>query len=107
MVVEFVSEPLAPLEGTRDPAALARAEPGLPPGFRWRGREYRVTARLEEGRVLGRGPGEGYLRRHTYRLAMDDGSLWSVYFLRQPPRGRRSAAPGARWFLLSITRGGS
>ena len=97
----FVSEPIEPRGGRRDAGAMARGEPGLPAAFSWRGTERRVAEILRRGRGTGTDMGEVYVRRHTYRLRMDDGSAWEVYFLRQPPAGRRAAKP-ARWYLLTV-----
>lgn len=106
---EFISEPLTPYVGTFDAGAMATGVPGLPGGFVWRGRSYAVVERLEAWKESapegGRPGGEVYLRRHGFRLRMSDGSAWSVYFTRQPPRGRtaRGASARTRWFLLSRT----
>lgn len=101
---EFVSEPLEPLAGTADAAAMATGVPGLPHGFRWRGETLLVHAVLHEWKQSspegGRAGGEVYLRRHCYRLSMSDGAVWEVYFVRQTPRG---AAPRKRWFLYART----
>ncbi len=78
---------------------MVRGEPGLPPGFIWRGVEVRVIERIEEGKTLSPDRGEFYVRRHTYRLLMDDGSTWEVYFLRQPQKGSARRGATARWFL--------
>jgi Family of unknown function (DUF6504) len=98
---EFVSEPLRPA-GPRDTAAMGRGEPGLPAAFEWRGRRFDVLstqAAWKESSPEGRRAGnEVYLRRHCYRLRMSDGSVWSVYFTRQAPRG---GSARQRWFLYS------
>ena len=103
---EFVSEAVTPLGGAFDTAAMARGEPGLPAGFAWRGREARIVACLERWKESrpegGRAGGELYLRRHCYRLKMDDGAVWVVYFTRQP---QRSGTSRQRWFLLTVTGG--
>ncbi|MBN1513666.1 MAG: cytoplasmic protein [Phycisphaerae bacterium] len=100
---ELISEPITPLAGPKDAAAMARGEPGLPLGFTWRGREYRIADVLERwkqtGREGSRADGEVYVRRHAYRLRMNDGAEWSVYFVRQTPR---SGSARRRWFLYSI-----
>jgi hypothetical protein len=90
--VRFVSEPIEPLTGRFDATAMVRGEPGLPEGFTWHGVAYRIEEVLETGKGLAASMGETYVRRHTFRLRMDDGGIWNVYFLRQ--------APG--WFLLSV-----
>ncbi len=102
---EFVSEPVVPWAGTFASAEMATGVPGLPRGFDWRGASYEVVERLESwkqsGHEAGRVSGELYLRRHYHRLRMSDGSVWTVYFVRQAPR-RGPAAP--RWFLYSTER---
>jgi hypothetical protein len=104
---EFVSEPIQPRTGGFDAAAMARGEPGLPTGFRWRDQWYEVVERLESWKETspegGRAGGEVYLRRHAYKLRMSDGSVWTVYFLRQTPK---SGSPRRRWFVLSVERSG-
>jgi hypothetical protein len=102
MTADFVSEPIEPLAGTFDTAAMARAEPGLPRGFRWRDDMYEVIDVLERWKESapegGRPGGERYLRRHCFRLRMSDGSTWTVYFTRRTPRsGNRKR----RWFLYT------
>ncbi len=99
----FVSECIRPWEGTSDAAAMGRGLPGLPRGFDWRERCYEIVHRLgqwkDSSREGGRAGGELYLRRHYYRLGMSDGSIWTVYFLRQAPR---SGSGRRRWFLYRI-----
>lgn len=106
-MAEFVSEPITPRRGTFDTAAMARGEPGLPTGFEWRSQWFDVVECLERakqsGPEIGRLDGERYLRRHTYRLRMSDGSIWSVYFIRHTPR---SGSRTRRWFLHSLERPG-
>jgi len=95
----FISEPITPLAGAPDTRAMVRGEPGLPPGFIWRGREYQVIERIEEGKTLSPDRGELYVRRHTFKLLMDDDSTWDIYFLRQPQKGAARKSAAARWFL--------
>ena len=97
----FVSEAIDPVAGGGETRAMVRGEPGLPAGFVWRGTEYRVAERLEIGKTTGLDMGEAYVRRHTFRLRMDDDSVWNVYFLRQPPKASRAAKP-KRWYLKTI-----
>ncbi|MBD3162731.1 MAG: cytoplasmic protein [Candidatus Eisenbacteria bacterium] len=99
----LVSERIDPLAGSADPTAMSRGEPGLPAGFVWRGRIVRIREVEEVRRRFGPEPSskERYLRRHEYRLRMEDGAIWVVYCLRQPPRGRPA---GARWYLARILR---
>ena len=92
---ELVSEAIEPL-GAGDPGPMGRGEPGLPGGFRWRGRDCRIARVLSRGRETGPCSGETYVRRHIFTLEMDDGSVWLVYIPRQPP---------FRWYLKSRTKG--
>lgn len=107
VAAEFVSECITPLSADFDTRAMASGRPGLPGGFRWRDREYRVAEILESwkesGPERGKLAGERYLRRHVWRVRMTDGSLWTVYFVRQPSPG---AAQRRRWFLYEIERAG-
>jgi len=100
---EFVSEAIEPVGGTFDTGAMARGEPGLPGGFKWRDAEYRVVALRgrwkESSPERGKVGNEVYLRRHYYELRMDDGSSWTVYFTRQSWASER---PNLRWFLYTI-----
>ena len=102
---EFVSEPITPQKGTFDAGAMAAGLPGLPRGFVWRGESCLIVAQLDAWKHSaaegGRAGGERYLRRHYFRLRMTNESVWTVYFVRQPPRGGSSKI---RWFLYSIER---
>ena len=98
---EFVSESITPWRGTSDAAAMARAEPGLPKGFDWRAQSYEIVETLDRWKQSGTDMGEVYLRRHCYRLRMNDGTIWTVYCLRQAPR---SGSRKRRWFLLEIDK---
>ena len=103
MAEQFISEPLRPVAGGFDAEAMSRGEPGLPAAFVWHDAEYRIAAKLGQWKHTSaegaRAGGDVYLRRHYYRLAMSDGSLWVVYFVRQSPK-RSIATP--RWFLYTI-----
>lgn len=92
----FVSERITPLPGRFAAAAMVRGEPGLPEGFVWRGRTVRIRERLAVGRRTGPSAGESYVRRHTFRLRMEDDAIWEVYFTRQPPLA---------WYLFRTTGG--
>lgn len=100
-VTEFISEPITPSAGTFDVSRMGRGEPGLPEGFTWREESASIVEVVETWKQSSRegGVGELYLRRHYYKLRMSDGSVWTVYFVRQAPRsGNRKA----RWFLYSL-----
>jgi len=98
---EFVSESIEPLGGA-DTLRMARGEPGLPAEFGWRGDRFRVAGVAETWKESGRctHSTERYLRKHWYRLAMADGSTWTVYFDRQ---ARSARDRKRRWWLY--TRG--
>jgi hypothetical protein len=102
-MAELISEPITPRAGTFDTARMGRGEPGLPAGFTWRGRSLEIIEELrawkQPSREGARAGGDLYLRRHYYRLRMDDGAVWTVYFVRQAPR---SGNDKARWFLYTI-----
>ena len=100
----FVSEPLVPTSLPVSVAALAAGEPSLPKGFRWRDREYEIIEVLSQRKVLKQESfsGEKYVRRHQYRLRMDDGTIWTVYFVRHPPRSGISKPGAPRWYLQTI-----
>jgi hypothetical protein len=98
----FVSEPIVPLPSVFETSEMVRGAPGLPAGFRWRDREYRIVECRSTGKKLSPSAGELYVRRHTFSLSMDDGSTWEVYFLRQPPKGAKRPARRQRWFLRTV-----
>lgn len=100
---DLISEPLTPHTGTFDTSSMGRGVPGLPAGFDWRGESFQIVETIAtwkhssaEGARAG---GETYLRRHYFRLRMSDASVWTVYFVRQPPR---SGNAKNRWFLYTM-----
>ena len=101
---EFVSEQITPKQGSSDASAMGRGEPGLPGGFTWRGSSVEIVERISAWKHSSReggGVGDLYLRRHYYKLRMSDGSIWTVYFVRQTPK---SGNTKDRWFLYTIER---
>ncbi len=102
---EFVSEPIHPHEGSFDALEMGRGLPGLPTGFSWRDAQFQIAGVMRAWKDSSRegagAQGELYLRRHCYRLQMSDGTVWTVYFVRQTPK---SGNPRTRWFLYSIER---
>jgi len=101
MPSSFVSEPIKPLEGSFDPAGMARGEPGLPQKFRWRKKEYVIAEVLETWKEHGdcqHGSDERYLRKHGYRVRTEDGLILKLYFLRSFGLSRKAA----RWWIYSI-----
>lgn len=100
---EFVSEPVAPVEGSFDASTMAAGEPGLPMRFVWRGAEYEVAQVLEKWKTAGpckHGSGEQYVRRHWYRVVTTNGAQMELYFDRQP----RARQKTQRWWLATIVR---
>lgn len=100
----FVSEPLRPTSVPVSPAALAAGAPSLPEGFVWRKKEHRIAEVLEQSKVTVRESfsGESYVRRHQYRLRMETGAVWTVYFVRHPGRSGSRSRKTPRWYLLSV-----
>jgi hypothetical protein len=103
-MAKLISEPIAPIAGSADPMAMVRGEPGLPEGFVWRDRPLRIAEVRETWKRLRpeSAGGELYLRRHYYRLRMDDGREWIVYCLRHASRRPGAGNPARRWYLYSI-----
>ncbi len=100
--MRFVSEAIEPLGSTLSVTDLARAEPSLPEGFRWRDQKRHVAEVLEKSKKMREDMGEMYVGRHVWRLRMDDGAIWNVYFIRHAPRGSGGGAGVPRWFLKTI-----
>jgi hypothetical protein len=99
---QFVSEPIEPIQGTFDPTAMTRGEPGLPHRFAWRDQEYSIAQVLEAWKEDGpckSGSTEMYLRKHWFRVATDQGVEMTLYFQRQPRSKRQSKA---RWWLYTV-----
>jgi len=101
----FIGEPIRPVAGSGDAAAMAQGEPGLPSRFRWRDAEFEVAAVLDRWRETGpctSGSGERYVRKHWWRLRTVSGEEMEIYCDRQPRRGRN---PKARWWLFTVAAG--
>ena len=45
---QFISEPITPGGARTDTSAMATGEPGLPAEFNWRGRTYKIAAKLQQ-----------------------------------------------------------
>lgn len=101
--MDFISEPITPAGPIVEADAMARGEPGLPAAFVWNDRRMGVVRCLarwkQTGHEVGNVRGQIYLRRHYFKLLMDDATLWTVYFVRQTPR---SGSPRRRWFLFAV-----
>jgi hypothetical protein len=98
---QFISEPLIPVMGTFDTAAMARGEPGVPRRFTWRKRDYElltVTGTWKTSAAK-HGEREVYLRRHWFSIATTDGMQLTIYCDRQAQRGKD---PKRRWWVYSV-----
>lgn len=98
----FVSEGIAPVDGTFDRAGMALGEPALPLRFKWRGEEYAVANVLEKWRETSpcsHGGGEQYVRKHWFRIATTGGIEMRIYFERQ---ARSKREKKSRWWLHSL-----
>lgn len=104
-MAELISQPITPKAGTFHAAAMGRGEPGLPVGFLWRDGDFTIveiiSAWKHSSNEGGRAGGDVYLRRHYYKLRMNDHTIWTVYFVRQTPK---SGSPKLRWFLYTMER---
>jgi len=104
MTEQFVSEPITPVTGTFDPAAMSRGEPGLPSGFIWRDKQYDVAEIVQAWKETGpckSGAGEMYLRKHWWKIRTGNGTEITIYFERQP---RSKQQNKKRWWLYTIDR---
>jgi len=102
MSEEFVSEPIEPVAGAFETAAMTRGEPALPGRFKWRGRQYSTAEVLETWKQTGpcrSGGGEQYLRKHWYKIRTGEGPVMTMYFERQARSKSRSKA---RWWLYAV-----
>jgi hypothetical protein len=94
----FLSEPIDVDPGTADVRAMARGEPGLPTGFRWRGRHYQIAGVIETWKSnADAGEGKGYLRRHWYKVLATSGEVFTLYCL------RRTTGRKHQWWVYSVT----
>ena len=100
---EFISEPIKPVAGTFDLAAMTRAETGLPGRFILRDKEYTVAGVLESWKESGpcrSGGPERYLRKHWFKVRTANGPEMTIYFERQ---GRTKGQNKIRWWLYTIS----
>ncbi|MFQ5502032.1 MAG: DUF6504 family protein [Phycisphaerae bacterium] len=100
---EFISETIRPDVGSADADAMARGMAGLPAGFTWRSRHYRILEVLSEWKrsehCHHRRNGERYYRKHYYRVQVDTGETMTLYVVRHTKPGEN---PGNRWRLYAI-----
>ncbi|MHC5004124.1 MAG: DUF6504 family protein [Planctomycetota bacterium] len=96
---QFVSEPIVPDRGSFSPELMATGLASLPGGFTWRGRHFDIVECLDHHKQSsaegGHAGGQVYLRRQVFRVRLDDGSIASLYVLRDSRAGKR------RWFMYS------
>lgn len=102
---EFISETIQPNAGSGDVKAMARGLAGLPTGFTWRERSYRIRDVLAEWKQSEhchhRRNGERYYKKHYYRVRVDTGETMTLYVIRHTKAGEN---PRNRWRLFSIER---
>ncbi len=100
---EFISESIFPTGDQFDSGAMSRGEPGLPRAFSWRNNQYAVASVVRQWKGTsaegGRAGGEVYLRRHYFELRMSDGSVWTIYFVRQTPK---CGSAKLRWYVYTV-----
>jgi hypothetical protein len=99
---EFVSEPITPVAGAFDAAAMSRGEPGLPKQFAWRSRNYQFAELLRTWKTSTPDRGEMYLRRHWFEIRTSSGERMTLYCERQTKNVKK---PKQRWWLYSIAKG--
>ena len=101
---EFVSEPITPQHGSFDASAMGRGEPGLPAGFTWRDRQYRIVKLLASWKHVeasDHAGGDRYYRKHYFEVLTDSGERMTIYAVRHTKTGESRKK---RWWLYSIDR---
>lgn len=94
---QFASEPITPVAGTADPAAMSHGEPSVPAAFVWRDQRFDVARVMAARRDMGQDRGDTYVRRHSYELETADSVHMTIYFERNPSdRSKRK-----RWWLYT------
>jgi len=100
---QFISERITPDPEALDASTAAIGEPAIPLRFAWRGKTFAVLRVVSRRKAYTpdrtHGSGELYLHRHWLEVEVDDGSVMTLYFERQPPSRR---AVKSRWYLYSI-----
>jgi hypothetical protein len=99
----FVGDEIRGVAGAFDTSGMATGAPGLPRRFVWRGTAYTVGQVLESFKSSSpckSGAKEVYLRKHWYRIRTTSGEVMTLYFNRQPHRGRKATRD--RWVLYSM-----
>ena len=103
---EFICESLTPVAGSGDTLAMAKAEPGVPGRFGWRGGEWRTLGIVRRWKTSSRERGgtEMYLRRHWYEIlaqpvAGGETLQMTIYCDRQAKNRQK---PKQRWFVYTL-----
>lgn len=100
---QFISERIVPDPTALDASTAAMGEPAIPLRFSWRKKNFAVVRVLDRRKGYApdrtHGSGELYLHRHWLEVEVDDGSVMTLYFERQPA-SRRAAR--SRWWLYSL-----
>jgi phosphoribosylglycinamide formyltransferase-1 len=97
---KLISEPVTPVAGSFDAAAMARGTPGVPTEFIWRGTPYRVKNILGERKTLRgchHGSGEQYIDKHFYDIETESGDRMTLY-------RTRSGSKKDSWILYTMKR---
>jgi len=96
VLVRFISKPIEPDGVAFGLDALGRAEPALPPAFRFGNERLEVGTVLRTWRSTKTDRGDVYLKRHWFEFRLRDGRIAVVYF----DRTARRQEP--RWYLYTL-----
>ena len=95
---KLISEPVTPVAGSFNTAAMATGSPGVPMAFVWRGKEYRVARIMAERKTLRgcrNGSGEKYIDKHIFTVKAESGETMTLY-------RARTGSKGDSWVLYTI-----
>ena len=95
---KLISEPVTPVAGSFNAAAMATGSPGVPMAFVWRGREYRVARIMAERKTLRgcrNGSGEKYIDKHIFTVKAESGETMTLY-------RARTGSKDDSWVLYTI-----
>jgi len=96
---KLISEPVTPVSGSFNAAAMAQGEPGVPMIFSWRGNEYHIEAILDSWknlRACRNGSREQYVNKHFFKVRTESGEVMTLY------RARTGSKKDV-WTLYTIT----
>lgn len=94
----LISEPVTPVAGSFNAAAMAAGTPGVPMAFRWRGADYRVARILDSWKNLRpcrNGSGEQYINKHFFKIETECGRIMTLY-------RARTGSKKDSWTLFTI-----